>query len=413
MPARSDACDRGRSGTCVDSALDPAFRCDADTMSAGRAHTTMRLRVLRCALSATLLCSVMARADTAPLHAAAALETGTLDGAAYRIDIPPTWNGGLVVFYHGYAVDPVRFPAGERVAPHLQQLLDRGYALAQSAYSQTGWAVEQGYADSERLRRLFVEKHGKPRETFAAGMSMGGTLTVMAIEGAPDVYAGGLSLCGAIEPTDRLVQYDFAVRAAFDYYFPGLLGPLVPAPADFKPTPALEQKVAAALREKPQAAQTLLRVWGVGDLTTLAPIIVFNTYEIVELQRRTHGNPFANADLIYTGSGDDFALNAGVKRYHADPAAAAYVARWYTPSGKLARPLLALHDTADPLVPASGASEYALLARRSGHADQFVQQFVNKAGHCVFTPQEIGRAFDELVAWAHDGKRPPSGPLPN
>lgn len=368
---------------------------------------------IRLLLATTLLCSAGARADAPARPAAPVLETGTLDGAAYRIDIPAKWNGGLVVFYHGYAVDPVRFPPVERAAPHLQQLLDRGYALAQSAYAQTGWAVEQGYADSERLRSHFIEKHGKPRETFAAGMSMGGTLTVMAMEMAPDVYAGGLSLCGAIEPTDRLVQYDFAVRAAFDYYFPDLLGPLVPVPGNFRPTQAMEQKVAAALRDKPQAAQTLLRVWGVGDLSTLAPIVVFNTYEVAELQRRTHGNPFANADLIYTGSGDDFALNAGVKRYHADADAAAYVARWYTPTGKLTRPLLALHDTADPLVPASSAAEYALLARRTGHADHFVQQFVNKAGHCVFTPQEIGRAFDELVTWVHDGKRPPSGPLPN
>jgi len=370
---------------------------------------SIRLLLLLIALFAA---DVPAVTPAAPARAAPARETGTLEGAAYRIDIPAKWNGGLVVFYHGYAVDPVRFPPVERVAPHLQQLLDRGYALAQSAYSQTGWAVEQGYADSERLRSHFIEKHGKPRETFAAGMSMGGTLTVMAMENAADIYAGGLSLCGAIEPTDRLVQYDFAVRAAFDYYFPDLLGPLVPVPGNFRPTPAMEQKVAAALRDKPQAAQTLLRIWGVGDLSTLAPIVVFNTYEVAELQRRTHGNPFANADLIYTGSGDDFALNAGVKRYHAD-AAAAYVARWYTPTGTLTRPLLALHDTADPLVPASSAAEYALLARRTGHADNFVQQFVNKAGHCVFTPQEIGHAFDELVAWVHDGKRPPSGPLPD
>jgi len=340
------------------------------------------------------------------------LETGMLEGATYRIDIPLKWNHDLVVYYHGYAVTPVQLPAGEPIAPQLKQLVDRGYAVIQSAYSQTGWAVEQGYADSERLRTHFVEKHGKPHTTFAAGMSMGGALTVMALEGAPQIYAGGLSLCGAIEPTDRLVQYDFALRAAFDFYFPDLLGPLVPVPADFMPTQAIERKVAAALQSKPQAAATLLRVWGVGDLATLAPIIAFNTYEIAELQWRTHGNPFANADTIYTGSGDDYALNQGVKRYHADASAAAYVSRWYTSSGKLTRPLLALHDTADPLVPASSAAEYALLARREGHAEQFVQQFVNKEGHCVFTPQEIGRAFDQLVDWVHNGKRPPSGPLP-
>ena len=340
------------------------------------------------------------------------LDTGTLEGATYRIDIPTDWNRGLVVYYHGYAITPVQLPAREPIAPQLRQLVDRGYAVIQSAYSATGWAVEQAYADSERLRKQFGGKYGKPRETFVLGMSMGGTLTVMTLESAPEIYAGGLSLCGAIEPTDRLVQYDFALRAAFDYYFPDLLGPLLPVPADFLPTPAVERKIASALAAKPEAAQSLLRVWGVGDLGTLAPIIAFNTYEIGELQRRTHGNPFANADLIYTGSGDDFDLNKGVPRYHADAQAAAYVSRWYTPSGKLIRPLLALHDTADPLVPASGGAEYALLARRAGHADNFVQQFVNKQGHCVFTPAEIGHGFDELVDWVHAGKRPPSGPLP-
>jgi pimeloyl-ACP methyl ester carboxylesterase len=339
-------------------------------------------------------------------------ETGTLEGAAWRSDVAANWNKGLVVYYHGYAVTPVELPQRAPLAPQLRPFVERGYAVIQSAYSGTGWAVEQGFADTERLRKLFVDKHGKPRETFAAGISMGGTLTVMSLESAPETYAGGLSLCGAIEPTDRLVQHDFALRAAFDYYFPDLLGPLVPVPDDFLPTRAAEQKIAAALASKPEAANALLRVWGVGNLQTLTPILAFNTYEIAELQRRTHGNPFANADLIYTGSGDDYALNAGVHRYQADAPAAAYVARWYTPSGKLTRPLLAVHDTADPLVPASGAAEYALLARRNGQSANFVQQFVNREGHCVFTPQEIGRAFDELVSWVHDGKRAIPGPLP-
>ena len=373
------------------------------------------MRWIRLLLLLVALHGASVRAETGaapPQPGHAVLETGTLNGAAYRIDIPAHWNRGLVVYYHGYDVTPTRLPANQPIAPHLAQFLERGYAMVQSAYSQTGWAVEQAYADSERLRRHFIARHGKPRETLVAGMSMGGTLTVMTLEKAPGLYAGGLSLCGAIEPTDRLVQDDFAIRAAFDYYFPGLLGPLVPVPADFLPTAAVEHTIAAAFKAKPQAAQALLRLWGVGDLQTLVSIVAFNTFEVGELQRRTHGNPYANADLIYTGSGDDYALNAGVKRYHADPKAAAYVARWYTSTGNLTRPMLALHDTADPLVPASSAAEYAVLALRHGHADEFVQQFVNKAGHCVFTPQEIGRAFDELLAWIHTGKRPPSGPLP-
>lgn len=369
-----------------------------------------RARLLPMAVACLACVPGVAAADAAA--GKGALDTGTLEGSAYRIDVPANWNRALVVFYHGYAVTPVTLPPREPIAPQLKQMTDRGYAVIQSAYSATGWAVEQGSADSERLREHFAAKYGKPGETFALGMSMGGTLTVEALESKPETYAGGLALCGAIQPTDRLVEHDFALRAAFDYYFPDLLGPLLPVPADFLPTQAVERRIAAALAAKPDAAQALQRFWGVGDLRTLTPIVAFNTYEIGELQRRAHGSPFANADLIYTGTGDDFNLNKGVARYRADAPAAAYVARWYTPNGKLSKPLLALHDVADPLVPASGAAEYALLARRAGHADNFVQQFVNKEGHCVFTPVEIGRAFDELVEWVHTGKRPPSGPLP-
>src|SRR5512144_2071127 len=125
-------------------------------------------------------CSAQGSGAGSPLQPAtqpANVETGTIAGAAYRIDIPASWNHGLVVYFHGYAVTPVQLPARDPIAPQLRQFLDRGYAVAQSAYSATGWAVEQALADGERLRVHFGAKHGKPRETLAAGMSMGGTLT--------------------------------------------------------------------------------------------------------------------------------------------------------------------------------------------------------------------------------------------
>jgi hypothetical protein len=205
----------------------------------------------------------------------ARVETGSLAGAAFRIDVPANWNRGLVVYFHGYAITPVQLPARDPIAPQLRRFLDRGYAVAQSAYAATGWAVEQASADSERLRLHFIEQHGKPRETFAAGMSMGGTLTVMALEGGADTYAGGLSLCGAIERSDRLLQRDFALIAAFDYYFPDLLGPLLPASAKYLPTVAVETHIAAALRANPDAAESLLRIWGVGNAQTLGSVIAF------------------------------------------------------------------------------------------------------------------------------------------
>lgn len=352
------------------------------------------------------------RAAAAAASGTAATEIGMRDGAAYRIDIPARWNRGLVVFFHGYSVEPVVFRDGERLSPMFDPLLDKGFAVIQSAYSATGWAVEQGAADTERLRRYFVARHGPPTRTFAMGMSMGGTLTVMAIETAPRTYDGALSLCGAIEPTDAFMQRDFALRAAFDYYVPGLLGTLVPVAPDYQPTGAVVARIAAALQAKPGAYAALRAIYGAADPRSLPDVIAFITYDIKEMQQRTHGNPFGNADLVYTGPDDVFALNDGVHRYRADPAAAAYMSRWYTPSGQLLKPMLALHDSGDPLVVASTAFNYALLAQRAGHGDHFVQQYVNAEGHCVFTPAQVGRAFDELVAWTRTGRRPGSGRLP-
>ena len=338
-------------------------------------------------------------------------EFDTLQGASYRIDVPAQWNHRLIVFYHGTSTTPLTFSAEDGLSPMFTPMLKQGYALIQSGYSSAGWAIEQGDADTERLRSRFIARHGKPRQTFLMGMSMGGTSVVMAMEARPDIYAGGLSLCGAIEPSNRIMQRDFALAAAFEYYFPGVLAPLLPVPVADIPEHARETKIRTALTSKPAATQALLRCYGVGNVESLAAVLAGESYEVKELVQRAGGNPFGNADLIYINSGDDAALNDGVHRYHADPAAAAYLARWYTPSGKLMRPLLALHDTGDPLVPASSVFEYALAAQRAGHGDNFVQQYVNREGHCVFTPAEIGRAFDELVSWTESGKRPESGKL--
>lgn len=337
---------------------------------------------------------------------------GTLDGASYRIDIPPNWNRGLVVYYHGYEIESQEFNRGEPISPMFTPLLQRGYAVLQSGYSAAGWAVEQAYADTEKLRQKFIKDHGKPTRSFVVGMSMGGTLTVMTIEQRAGSYDGALSLCGVLEATDRFMQHDFALRAAFDFYFPGVLGPLVPIAKDYRPDDAIIGKINAALASNPKAANALLRYYGVGDLDDLGPVLAFISYDTMELQQRAGGNPFDNADLVYTGSGDDEALNDGVSRYRSDPKARAYALKWYTPTGQLKKPMLALHNVGDPLVDAKTAFEYAMLAQRAGNGDRFVQQYVKRDGHCVFQPDEIARAFDQLVRWVDNGHRPRSGRQP-
>ena len=339
-------------------------------------------------------------------------EIGTLAGAAYRIHIPPDWNRRVVVFFHGTLETPLTYAASEPLSPMFDHILKRKYAVLQSGYSAGGWALEEADADNERLRQHFVAGHGKTDQFLVMGMSMGGALVAMTIERRAEIYAGALSLCGVLEPSDALFQRDFALAAAFDFYFPGVLPSLTSVPADYVADKKMSAKIAAAFASKPAAMQALLRWYGTADAKSLPDVIADTLIDFRDLQHRTGGNPLGNADLIYVNSGDDAALNAGVRRYRADAQAAAWLARWYTPSGRLERPLLAVHDIGDPLVPAAGAFTYALTVQRAGRADRFVQQYVDREGHCVFTPIEVGRAFDQLVDWVDAGKRPASGRLP-
>ena len=344
-------------------------------------------------------------------RAGIAIEIGRLGGVPFRIDVPRPWNGTLVVYYHGYALQPVRY-APATPMPWLQPLLARGDAVIQSAYADTGWALRSALADTARLRAYFIATRGRPQRSLVLGASMGGALTALTIESDPGNYQGALALCGAVAPSWELGQRQFRMLAAFAYYFPGILPPLAPVPADYAPTPALEQRIAQAFAAHPRRFADLHAVWHVGTPQDMPGVIAFAAALVQRAQQQAGGNPFGNAGYVYLGTRDDAALNAGVARYRVDPAAAAFLMRYYTPSGRLLRPMLELHDLADPLVPADSVEAYAERVQRAGHAQEFVQQYVPAAGHCVFTSAQVGTAFDELTRWIDSGTRPAPGLLP-
>ncbi len=138
--------------------------------------------------------------------------------------------------------------------------------------------------------------------------------------------------------------------------------------------------------------------------------MVFFTYLLKELEERAGGNPFDNRNIVYEGTGaDDNALNDHVTRYTSDPKAAAYLRRYYTPTGHLTRPMLAIHTTYDQLVPPWTPNMYQVLAEKAESDQFFVQQaHVKRAGHCAITPQEIGKGLSG-VAPVEGGRYPASG----
>jgi len=347
---------------------------------------------------------------------AGSTEVGLLGGAPYRIDVPADWNHSLVVYYHGYSETPGTFRIADRLNSQALPMFQRHYAVIQSAYSERGWALQQAYPETEQLRKYFVHEHGQPRETYVAGGSMGGALVMVTLELNPKPYLGGLDLCGAVGPTYESFQRRFAWRAAFDFYFPGLLPPLVTTPPNYEESPALREKVLAALHANPAAATELRGLTDLHADAEVAHDMVYFTFVIADMQRRSGGNPFDNRNYIYTGTNpattnSDYALNDGVRRYAADPKAREYLMHHYTPNGHLGRPMLALHTIYDPLIPATTLSLYAHQVEMAGEGDNLVQQYVHRDGHCTFSAEEVGRTFDELVEWTHRGVRPTPGLL--
>jgi hypothetical protein len=340
-------------------------------------------------------------------------ETGTIDGASYRIDLPKNWNHSLVLYFHGY--EPTRLTFNPKYPPGrvLQEILNRGYAVARSGYAAGGWALPQAASESDALRRHFRRKYGAPHETFLMGHSMGGLLTLMDLEEDPKDYAGGLALCGVLAPADLVMQRAFANRVAFDALFPGILPDVEHIPATFMmndiPTITTVEK---ALDASPRESAIVRQLANIHTNRGLADVLVFNTFVVEDLRLKSGGNPFDNRNLIYTGTDNDPLLNQRVHRYAADPNAFRFLANWYSPTGNLRRKLLEVHTIYDPLVAASTTAWYDELTRRLGNGSSFVQQYVDRDGHCNITADQTGLAFDELVNWVHNDQRPTPGLLP-
>ncbi|HEX6912382.1 MAG TPA: hypothetical protein VF142_18400 [Longimicrobium sp.] len=343
-----------------------------------------------------------------PPFTQAVADTGTLGGAPYRIDIPAGWNGGLVMYAHGYEIVGTPFePQAPRHAAFREAFTSRGFAFAQSWYRRQGWSVREGMDDTEALRRHFAARHGRPDSTFVTGNSMGGLITVATIETHGDAYDGALPLCGILSPPlDWMRERMFDVLVTFDYLYPGVLGPagLADTTAPVPPRDA----VAAAVRASPAGAEALGRRFAVRP-HNVPGLVWFYAVILRELQQRAGGNPFDNRGSAYHGLGDDPALNRGVRRYAADSAAVAWLRERDWPTGRVADPVLALHTTYDAVVEPEQMDRYRALTQRAGTADRFAAMYVVVDGHCAYTPAQAGAAFDALRTWAATGARPAEG----
>jgi pimeloyl-ACP methyl ester carboxylesterase len=291
-------------------------------------------------------------------------------------------------------------------------LAAQGFEVAQSGYSEIGFALEHAIPETEALRRYAIARNGQPKETYALGHSMGGQLTMITIESYPNRYDGALPLCGLLEPTTWALDRGGAIVAAFDYYYPGVLPGPLGIPANAPLDDSVVAKVQAALPGNPKGLAELMALGRFKTQSDLASGVVFGTFIQRDMEQKVGAPVMDNENYIYTGGPDDNALNDGVKRYRASDAALAYMKTWYTPTGVLLKPVLAVHTTYDPIINPDSVSVYADQVAHMGSERNFVQQYVKADGHCNIDGPQTVTALDELIHWKRTGERPTGGLVP-
>jgi pimeloyl-ACP methyl ester carboxylesterase len=356
---------------------------------------------------ALIALAVQFAATAADRPTKATAEEGEIAGAKFHIDIPDNWNGGLVMYAHGYAMVAQEPKFNLDVSKAFQSL---GFAVAQSLYSHQGWAAREGILDTEALRRYFVDKYGPTYPTIIAGHSQGGAITYATIEKFPEIYDGALPMCAAGPSAlgffkDRV----FDMRVLFDYYFPGLPDGPIEFPDGEQSYTKVMAKANELIKAEPEKAKAFAQMTTLSAPEAIPGVIAFWTEILRELTLRTGGSAFDNTNTIYSGSADDITLNKEINRYTANPKSVEYLHQWVTMTGEIADPVLALHTMTDDLIPPAFANRYANLATLAGHADLYAQAWTDGKNHCAFNAEETTEALRQLVDWIKTGKRPTVG----
>jgi hypothetical protein len=361
------------------------------------------------------------------------------NGSIYRFCLPPGWDGkGLLVYAHGYIWfnEPLTIPHrhicfGEAINETCinDVVNDLGVAFATTSYPTNGLAVLPAVDDVANLVRVFSDTYGSPETTLIAGVSEGGLVTTLAMERLPHVFDGGLAACGPIGSWVEQINFLGDFRVLFDYFFPNLLPSdvitipnwlidqwtnhdyfaNVVEPVIFNPANAFSLTQLLTTSSLPYMPSVTHTIW-----TAVRDAMAYNVMATNNAMEKLGGNPFDNIGRVYSGSADDVALNAGVRRFSADPAALAEMQKYET-SGWLTRPLVTLHTSRDQQVPQWHESLYRqkVLAIHSWmwHIDQPVP--VDGYGHCNFDPtEEVMPAVFALLDLVADPPQPSLQYLP-
>jgi hypothetical protein len=410
-------------------------------------HTTLFV-----AITAVLILSI---ADTSGAQASVTTKTGALsDGATYLMEVPSHWNGTLFLYSHGYVVPGSPNPATDVGDPDTGAfLLANGFALAGSSYATTGWAIHEALSDQIAVLDLFDSMFGHPVATIAWGHSLGGIITAGLIQRNPKRFTAAQPMCGVL--AGGVATWNTALDGEFA--FQTLLAPAAGLQLVDITNPdanlALAEEILAGAQATPQGRARIALGAALSDVpgwfTPTSPepaptdfadqeanqflwdqqidfpfVFAFRA----ELEARAGGNVSWNTGVdyrrqleksvdrhevraLYQAAGlnldaDLDALNHAA-RIKASPAAVEYLKQNIIFDGQIDIPVLTMHTKGDGLVVVQNESAYKDVVDRVDDNRRLLRQtFVDRAGHCAFTPAETIAAVETLLERLETGQWP-------
>lgn len=345
---------------------------------------------------------------------------GVYKHAAFDLEIPPNWNGELVMWAHGYrgtgtvlTVDPPAYGLRETFA-------QEGYAWAASSYAENNYNPATGVTSTHDLAKYAAKLIGqKPTRTYIVGVSMGGHVIGRSLEEYPKFYAGALPMCGVLGD-NRL--FDFFL--SYNLVAQTLAGtPAYPTPADYQTAVVPQIQTALGLVGLQPGLDTTNELGNqLRDVTinltggprpgAVNSFAIWKDFLFTLASPDNGGTLAQNAGRVATNVAKTYTPNAPVDINAAVPRVfPADVYSRYTPRliqiprilGYPKIPVLTLHGLGDMFVPFSMEQLYRNEVTYHGLGGNLVQRAIREAGHCEFTPTEVGQAWTDLTAWVEKG----------